>query len=115
MGLAEELENRVRSGKTLHQARLELGLSRRKAQAIAKDRRLHGFIKAGAKPQWEPELLERAKILLEDGASYHEVSRTTGIPRTTLTDNLPGYGWTLSEAGKFGQMLLKTGGRVRES
>lgn len=37
---------------------------------------------------------EFAKTLLEDGASYREVSYTTGIPRTTLTDNLPGYGWT---------------------
>ena len=35
-----------------------------------------------------------AKSLLEDGASYREVAYTTGIPRTTLTDNLPGYGWT---------------------
>lgn len=115
MGLAEELENKIVSGMSLHEARIELGLSRRKAQAIAKENKLHELVKVGAKPQWETELLERAKLLLEDGASYHEVSRTTGIPRTTLTDNLPGYGWTLSEAGKFGQKLLKTGGRVRES
>ena len=40
---------------------------------------------------------EFAKSLLEDGASYREVAYTTGIPRKTLSDNLPGYGWTSRE------------------
>lgn len=38
---------------------------------------------------------ELAKRLLEDGASYREVAYTTGIPKSTLRDNLPGMSqWT---------------------
>ena len=39
--------------------------------------------------------------LLEDGASYMEVSYSTGIPRTTLQDKYPGMGWTYKEGKQF--------------
>lgn len=47
-------------------------------------------------------------MLLEDGASYRETALTTGIPKSTLIDNLPGYGWTAQESGSFRTMLNKT-------
>lgn len=47
----------------------------------------------------------RAKSLLEDGTSYRETSLTTGIPKSTLRDNLPGYGWAASESGSFRTFL----------
>ena len=39
--------------------------------------------------------------LLEDGASYREVSYSTGIPRTTLREKYPGMGWTKLEGKQF--------------
>lgn len=52
------------------------------------------------------EQWDQAKILLEDGASYREVSDTLGIPRTTLRENLPGYGWTAQEGREFRSLLM---------
>ena len=49
----------------------------------------------------------RAKALLEDGVSYRETALTTGIPKSTLRDNLPGYGWSASESGSFRTFLNK--------
>jgi DNA invertase Pin-like site-specific DNA recombinase len=50
----------------------------------------------------------RAKALLEDGVSYRETAITTGIPKSTLRDNLPGYGWTPEESGTFRTFLNKS-------
>jgi len=54
------------------------------------------------------EQWKHALRLLEDGASYRETALTTGIPKSTLIDNLPGYGWTPSESGSFRTMLNKS-------
>ena len=54
------------------------------------------------------EQWKQAKCLLEDGASYRETALTTGIPKSTLRDNLPGYGWTARESGSFRTMLNKS-------
>lgn len=51
---------------------------------------------------------EFAKQLLEDRVSYRETALTTGIPKSTLRDNLPGYGWTAQESGSFRTMLNKS-------
>lgn len=53
------------------------------------------------KPKHTKEQWEQAKRLLEDGASYREVSFSVKIPRTTLRENLPGYGWTSGEGRRF--------------
>lgn len=50
---------------------------------------------------------DRAKALLEDGASYRETAVTTGIPKSTLIDNLPGYGWTAQEGRQFARTLAR--------
>lgn len=54
------------------------------------------------------EQWNKAKSLLEDGASYRETALTTGIPKSTLIDNLPGYGWSAREAGSFRAVLNKS-------
>jgi DNA invertase Pin-like site-specific DNA recombinase len=54
------------------------------------------------------EQWNRARVLLEDGASYRETALTTGIPKSTLIDNLPGYGWSAREAGSFRAVLNKS-------
>lgn len=42
-----------------------------------------------------------ARALLEDGASYSEVVRSTGRARPTLQHHLPGYGWSQSMASEY--------------
>jgi len=49
--------------------------------------------------------LERALLLLQDGASYTETAATVGLNRTTLSKKFPGYGWTHQEGGTYGCMI----------
>jgi DNA invertase Pin-like site-specific DNA recombinase len=54
-----------------------------------------------------PERLQQAARLLTDGASQHEVTRTTGIARETLRKHFPRQGWTFVEGGKFRALTRK--------
>jgi hypothetical protein len=47
------------------------------------------------------ELLDKAAVLYEDGASQREITRTTGLARNTLRKHFPGHGWTFIEGGRF--------------
>lgn len=44
---------------------------------------------------------ETAKRLLEDGASYREVSESVNVDRKQVTKTLPGYGWTKKQGVEF--------------
>lgn len=61
----------------------------------------------GRPPKWSPEDLEYAKMLLEDGASYHEASRSSKVPRTTLREKVPNKGWTEAEGGSFALSFMR--------
>lgn len=52
-------------------------------------------------PRATPVVLDQARTLLADGASYREVERTLGLHRSTISHHLPGYGWTPREGGQF--------------
>lgn len=52
-------------------------------------------------PPLTAEQLARAKDLLEDGAPYPEVARTLGCGSEVLRNRLPGYSWTLQQAGQY--------------
>ena len=60
------------------------------------------------------EELERAKALLQDGASQREVTRTTGIARETLRKYFPGKGWTHREGGDFRALTRYTNPDARK-
>lgn len=49
--------------------------------------------------------VDQARTLLEDGASYREVSRTIDIDHSHMSKVLPGYGWTKSEGMSFNRWL----------
>lgn len=70
-----------------------------------------GYVKTGrptGRPsKHTPEDWARAEALLDDGASYRETALTTGIPKSTLIDNLPGRGWSAQESGSFRTFLNK--------
>lgn len=65
-----------------------------------------GFIEAKPK-RADPEKLEQARRLVEDGASYHEAEKTTGLSRHTIRDHFPGLGvrpedqWVYIQAKKL--------------
>lgn len=62
----------------------------------------------GARPKraaCTPAELDQARLMLEDGASMREVTRTIGISKTTLRAKFPGQGWTYKEAGEFRQII----------
>ena len=70
-----------------------------------------GYKRTG-RPPYRPsnhteEQWATAKELLEDGCSYRETAHTTKIPRTTLRENLPGYGMTPQEGGQMLSVIRK--------
>ena len=48
-----------------------------------------------------PERLERARLLIEDGASHNEVRRTLGVNAETLLRHFPGTQWSRAEVASF--------------
>lgn len=64
---------------------------------------------------WSEEALIPAQALLEDGASYRDVSETTGIPRTTLQERFPGMGFTPEDTARLATTLPKLPERLRWS
>ncbi|MDQ0241220.1 hypothetical protein [Arthrobacter bambusae] len=61
------------------------------------------------KPPCTPEELNKARLMLEDGASMREITRTLGISKTTLRNKFPGMGWTYKESGEFRQLIRHAG------
>lgn len=55
----------------------------------------------GRPAKWSAKDLEYARMLLEDGASYREAARSSGVPKTTLIEKVPDMGWSLEEGGEF--------------
>ena len=69
----------------------------------------------GRPPQWSDSDLETARELILSGASYRDVSDTTGIPRTTLRDKIPGLGFTIEDTARLATTLSKLPERLRWS
>lgn len=52
-----------------------------------------------------PETMDRARRLVEDGASVTEIKRTTGLARETILKYFPGSAWTCQQAGTHGAVI----------
>ena len=48
-----------------------------------------------------PDMVERMRLLLEDGASQREVARTLGISTNAVRSRFPGLGWTQGEGASL--------------
>ena len=59
-----------------------------------------------------PEDLDRARAMIDDGASVMEITRTLGIARETILKNFPGASWSHRDAGSLGyaMRLARKGG-----
>ena len=84
----------TRQGHTAKQIADLLGVTKR---TVARDRTATGCAQTKA-PLLTADELERAKEMLEDGASYQEVGRTLGRYGTTIRHRFPGYTLTKEEA-----------------
>lgn len=59
--------------------------------------------------------LARAKEMLEDGASYTEVSRTLGRNGRNLQRRLPGYSWTPEQVLEHARLIRQMNSLFRDS
>ncbi|MDP9185087.1 MAG: helix-turn-helix domain-containing protein [Actinomycetota bacterium] len=59
--------------------------------------------------------LDRARTLLQDGASQREVTRTTGISRMTLRKYFPGQCWTFKDGGDFRALTKSAEVKIRRA
>lgn len=69
--------------------------------------RIRGRLGIGIGAPGEPyprEVKDRALVMLKDGASYKETSRTLGIPEARLRRWYPGMGWTPKQAIEYRHM-----------
>jgi len=78
-----------------------------------RQRRADQQVRPPHRPRKREYDMARAEEFLKDGASYREVSHTLKIPRTTLRENLPDYGWTAQEGGQFKGFVARTPARQR--
>lgn len=60
-----------------------------------------------------PEVMEQARIMVEDGASVLEITRTTGLARETVVKHFPGSSWSHQEAGAVGRQVRIFNERMR--
>lgn len=51
------------------------------------------------------ERLEAARLMLEDGVSHKDISRTLHMTRETLRRHFPGTAWTTQQSGRLAQMV----------
>jgi len=58
--------------------------------------------------------MEYAGRMLDDGASFKEVTRTTYLSREYLAAHFPGKGWTYKQAGEFRALLRDTKPKQKE-
>lgn len=77
----------TRQGVSASQIADRIGVRKR---SVTRIRSAAGIAQSGGSPMTGRELL-RARALLDDGASYHEVARTLGRPARTVERHLPGY------------------------
>lgn len=89
----------TRSGHSLSQIAMILGITRR---SVERFRQLEGLTEGYVPPpEVTEEEVERARLLLEDGASYKEVGRTLGRCYHTIQRRLPGYEWSEEQRREF--------------
>ncbi|MFA4083637.1 helix-turn-helix domain-containing protein [Mycobacteroides salmoniphilum] len=54
-----------------------------------------------------PEELEQAQVMLDDGASYHEVGRSLGRSPGTIQRHFPGCSWTQDQITAHAVVMRK--------
>lgn len=81
----------------------QLGINKRSVQRY---RQRAGVSRTELRRERTPdEILARAAMLLEDGASYVEAARTVGVERKVLARHLPGYTWTPAQCTAQGHLM----------
>lgn len=75
-------------------------------RTVVRIRAALGIAKPAPHSSWmTPDEVERARALLDDGASCTEVARTLGRDSTTILKRFPQYRWTKTEAAQLGALM----------
>ncbi|UXE05381.1 helix-turn-helix DNA binding domain protein [Arthrobacter phage Renna12] len=100
-----EYQRIYRPGLTIAEAARQLGCTER---TISRARAQLGLSDKVAYRPVDAARLERARRLLEDGASLLDVERSTGLTHKTLRRHFPDHhGWTAHERGVYARQLDK--------
>lgn len=100
-----EYQHIYRPGLTIAEAARKLGCAER---TISRARAQLGLADKVTHRPADPARLERARQLLEEGASLLDVERTTGLTHKTLRRHFPEHhGWTAHERGVYARQLDK--------
>jgi hypothetical protein len=81
------------------------GVSKR---VIQRDRKAVG-VSAEPTPSWGEEKTEQVLAMLDDGASYVEISRTLGVGEDYVREKYPGRGWTKEQMWEYNSLLKRYG------
>lgn len=69
-----------------------------------------GAVKPGVQtPRVAETTLERMRDMVDDGCSFHEIARTLGVDRRTITRHFPGHQWTQSQGAVYRNLRKKFG------
>jgi hypothetical protein len=99
----------TREGRSAQEISEILGVKKRSVTRIRRRAEVHADYVA---PYITEEMIEQARQLLLDGASYADVAATVGMSPRRLRARLPGMGWSYQQVGKWSQLQRKTGHRV---
>lgn len=93
------------SGRSAAQMAAALGVTKRTVERWRQRNHLsqpwHGVVAVPA------EVLERARLLLEDGASCAEAARSVGVDWKTLRRHFPDMKWSTAESISFASLIRR--------
>ncbi|WP_210098018.1 helix-turn-helix domain-containing protein [Microbacterium phyllosphaerae] len=104
MTVHEQFASLERSGLSARQIAQICGVSSR---TVVRWRQATGHSHRPATTPVPRTQLERALLLLEDGASISEAARSIGCSNKTISKRWPQYAWSQSQAGRFAAMVAR--------
>lgn len=106
--IREDVQNRrekvallTRQGVTAPELSHMLGVT---TKTIVRDRAATGVIQPAAR-RYSPQLRQQIESMLDDGCSYSEVQRTTGVHSSALSKYWPGRGMSRSDGNRIRRMF----------
>lgn len=98
-----------RSGWSLAEVAGRVGCTKR---TVSRVRKLGGVSGPSRWRRVTPELIEAARAMVDDGASWAEIQRTLRVGEHTLQKYLPGTAWSKTQVAEFSVAVRSAGVRL---